>query len=481
MGNLEGIIQYKNLEYGFYEKFEKVVGTSEANLIYHVVGPFLERLGYKREWHELEPRSHNRSRKFVDLYINDRKGNQLVIEVKKSTKQLTKDDLSQLDTYLKDKNCHWGILTNGNEWILVNRTIKGNNDNLFGNQTVFHIKLNHRKKGDFHPEKIEYFSYKSLFDKHGITNYFRDLQQFKVYQYNGNDRSWSQFKSAVNHLIQYLIFKNEGYYANLQSYQFKDFLRWCVKKETAENKAKESYLRSRFRFLNAFYTNLSQDGTFNNNPLSTIDIKDLLNELEDIIADPSNNEEEDIHEVIQKTFEFMSSKRDAIRNKLIFSLMIFGLDREEIVSLKWDDIIDDKKTNKKKYLIVTGKRKRKLPLDIIPKIRGLLESYELQLKNKGIRKKWMVCKSNGEPLSYYAIDYIINQQGIRKVSKLSIEQIQQYIIKTLLRETKDLFTILYLRDLNLGQIESLLEWKDIEQNSDFKKLVKKHPFQDILI
>jgi len=476
-------MDYKMLTKDFCTKLEEIMGTSEANLTYHVVGPFLEQLGYKQEWLELEPRSHNRSRKFIDLYINDKKGNQLVVEVKKNTKELTRDDLSQLDTYIKDRNCNWGILTNGNEWILVNRTIKGNNEKIFGNQIVFHIKLNHRKKGDFHPQKIMYFSYKMIFENDGVTNYFKDLQQFKVYQYNGNEHSWNQFKSAINNLSEYLIFKHDGFYTHLRKFEFEGFLRWCTQKETRKNgesnKVKVNYITTRFNLLNTFYRLLNQDGTFKDNPLSNINIKDVLRKLNDIIDDSSEGNEEDIHEVIQRTFQVMDSKRDAVRNKLIFSLMIFGLDRNEIISLKWDDIIEDKK--KKKYLIVTGKRKREIPLDNIPKINHLLEQYETQLKDKGIKRNWLVCKSKGDPLSYYAIDYIVNQNGLGQVSNLSIEQIQQYVIKTLIRETKDLFTILYLRELNMSQIDSLLDWKDVERFADFKKLVKKHPFQDLLV
>lgn len=267
-------VDYKNLVDGILSSFRNVVeGTSESDLIYHVIGPFLEKLGYLKEWHKLEQRSHSQSRKFMDLYINDKKGNHLVVEVKKNTKELIRDDLSQLYSYMKDKNCDWGILTNGNEWILVNKTIEGNNENLFGNQNVFHIRLDYRRLGDFNPQKLKYFSYGSLFNKKGISNYFKDLQQFKVYHYNGNQRSWNQSSSTLNNLFEYLIMKNDAHYvhyANMPSYQVEGFFRWCAEKaKTGEGKISTNYIKVRFHLLSTFFRRLFADGAYIN-PLSNI-------------------------------------------------------------------------------------------------------------------------------------------------------------------------------------------------------------------
>jgi site-specific recombinase XerD len=470
-------VDYRNLVDSFLPTFEEVTGTSESNLIYHVVAPILENLGYLREWHKLEPRTHAKSRKFMDLYINDKKGNHLVVEVKKDTRDLTRGDLSQLDTYMKDTNCVWGILTNGKEWILVNRMINGNNDNLFGNQNVFHIKLDYRRQGDFNPQKLKYFSYESLFRNNGITNYFRDLQQFKVYQFNGNQRSWNQWNSTLNNLFEYLIIKHDGNYAHIQNFQVEGFFRWCAEKaKTRGKKISSNYAKVRYHLLSTFYNRLHEDGTYPNHPLNTIELNQLLMDLEDIILEPNEVDEIEIHITIKKTFELMDSSRNAIRNKLIFSLMIFGLDRDEIVNITWDDV---KEVKGKKYLIIQGQNIRKFPLEHIPKINELISEYEKELKLKGIKSKWFVCKDKGKPLSYEAIDYIVNRAGLKKVSNLSIEKIQQNVIKTLLTETRDVFTILYLRNLNISRIDSLVKWEEIEKFSDLKKMIKKHPFQDI--
>ncbi|WP_393959103.1 type I restriction enzyme HsdR N-terminal domain-containing protein [Priestia megaterium] len=464
----------------FLTKIEELMDTPENNIAFQVILPILtEHLGYKTDWLQMEGKLDKSLRK-PDIIIDDKMGKKLIVEIKKPNRTLNSKDIEQVATYLSISNVEWGILTNGLEWILINHSTL--RDAKFIDKVVAKVKLNFNKpQGDEHPKNLKYFSYIYLFEKE-FTRYQRDLQQFKIYQYTeGKDTSWNQYKSAVKRLAEYME-ERRNYYLELDKLHLNDFIdyfKWLAsnpsnsnrslnKHSTNEKKLKEATVKSQYRYLRTFFKRLNEKKFYSSNPLEFVTAKDIINRLGDIVIPKEKDKLEVTHEIIESVFEQFEKGHNPLRDRLMFSLILIGLDRKEVSQLREKDFNYE-------TLIITDTvktRKLKLPLGLSQ----LINEYLVFKKQKQIKSDYLICKSSGEPLKEGSISWTINN-AIKEVSDLNLEKIQQYLIRQYIIDTKDVISLVYLTGFDFSKISHILSWDEVSNlANNGSRLFKKHPF-----
>lgn len=472
---------FEKLQNFYYSKIDQVMNTSEKDLAFKLIYPILTNfLGFKEEWLKFEDRL-DYSRKITDIIVNDKRGNQVIIELKKASVNLSNNHLEQLTNYLNTQNVSWGILTNGTEWILVNNDIT--NAKHFEKQ-VLRVRLDIKNQGELHPDSLKYFTYGSLFENGGITNYLKDIQQFKMYQYTGNDQSWNQYKTNLKKLAEFLIIKRNIYISpeKITKFDLLDFFRWFAttqsnslkSKNSQKYKIKKKTLENLYRYFRSFCQKLYENRILHTNPFVDIKLGDLIEELNDIIDDDNEDNFEITAEVIRKIYDKLDEKRTPVREKLIFSLILLGVDRKELSNLTL------KHFDGKHLTIPSSKGLRKIPLPegIIKQITAYME-YR---KEHRIKSEWLICKSTGTQLKEASISWVINNTIEELELPLSIERLQQFGIKQYVINTKDILSLVYLTGMDFTRFNNILSWEEICSlvKKDTKQLYKKHPFIEFL-
>ncbi|MDT3429193.1 site-specific recombinase XerD [Paenibacillus forsythiae] len=452
---------------------------SETTLCVRFIEPLLiNLLGYECEIkYEEHPEGSNEE---TDLFLNDHQGNYLIVEVKKAEKPLTDVHIRKLSAYLNNntQKYKWGILTNGYRWILINNEITASS---YLERKIFDIDISNKRLGENNRRDLELFSYNALFKNDGITNYYRLIQQFKNIQYNGNGKSWTQYRTAVKKLVQFMI-ETEGRFIDLKDirkYEVLKYFRWLALAESNSAKSKNNNIQkikpktveAQYRFLSTFYKKVYPQ---TNHPLTQVSLSELLQEISDVLQKDDENKEVIIDQnVIAMVYKGLASKNQLImvRNKLIFSLCLMGLDRSEIAKLLNKALHEDNK------LTLSNGRRIELPSGIANRINHY---KELRKKNK-IKSQWLISKSKGEPLTEQYISGLINDIAKQISPNLTLEKIQQYMLKQYIYRTKDVISLIYLTGLSFHRIQNILTEDDIILLSKKKDLYKNHPFQNFLL
>lgn len=465
----------------FIPLLEDIKETSESNISMHIIEPILINvLNYKKEWLTKEKRSDN-SRKHFDILITDNKRNKILIECKKASIKLNNEHLEQLTNYMNSQNIEWGILTNGYEWILVNNLFK--DIKHIADRILFEVDIRSRNMMKT-PNNMKYYTYESLFCNNGIINYVKLIIQYNICKRH-NMSSWPNYKCALLKFSEYLMEENNFLYVEMdriQNYQFIQFYRWYVQQETHKKKNKSSKniklkpttVKNLYRYINNFYLTLFEQGYFKINPFSSMDLNIVMNELDDVI-DWSTNKElslQDISIIVEKTYELLKGTRDAERNMVVFLLFIYGLNRKEIVALKNQDICDD-------YINIRGEKfQRKIPMS--NNLREQIKIYMQYKKKKKLKNEKFICTSNGKKINAQSLSEVINEKVKLINYNINIEKIQQFIYKEYVNKGKDIFSILYLTNLDVSNLKRFITNEDIKKMGRPEKLLNKHPFRDML-
>lgn len=465
----------------FIPLLEEIKETSESNISMHIIEPILTNvLNFKKEWLTKEQRSEN-SRKHFDIVISDNKGNKIIIECKKASVKLNDEHLEQLTNYLNSQNVEWGILTNGYEWILVNNLFK--DIKYIKDRILFEIDIRSRKMMK-NPNNMKYFTYESLFCNNGIINYVKLIIQFNIYK-SYPQSSWANYKCALLKYSEYLMEENNFLYVEMdriQNYQFIQFYRWYAQQETHKKKnkitknrkLKSATVENLYRYISNFYTTLYEHGYFKINPFNNMNLNTVIDELDDVI-DSSMNKEiliEDASVVIEKTYELLKDTRDAERNVVVFLLFIYGLSRNEIVALKDDDI------HSAIIIIKSNKFQRKIPIS--DNLKKQLNIYIQYKKKKKLKSENFICTSNGKKITAKSLSETINEKIKLINPNMNLEKIQQFIYKEYITKGKDIFSILYLTNLDVVTLKSFITSDEIKNLGKPEKLLSKHPFRNML-
>ncbi|MEC0668424.1 type I restriction enzyme HsdR N-terminal domain-containing protein [Priestia flexa] len=341
------------------EMYQKYEGTNEANIQQNVVVNLLKMLGY-----DSSDFSYEHSKQFKDgrsdIAVKVKKDSYLYVEVKESNNKLDGRAHSQLIKYI-DGSHEWGLLTNGRKYILINEKIKG----IALDKVVFNIDIFNKKD----TELIKYLRRENLFDV-PITNYFKEIAQFKAIKYPNGGSSWNNYKSTLYNFFKY-------YSANLKRYrelslirveEFEDFLQHEMEMKNNKNSGRKivsidtfdnkySHIRSFFHTLNIKSNGFDEE---------KVQLIRRMNLKEEIVESNELLTEENIELILN----FYSNRRDAIRNKaLILLCLSFGLERSTILSLTINSI--------KKNKLIIGNRELVIPKKLQEILEVLKEQHKL--------------------------------------------------------------------------------------------------------
>ena len=108
-----------------------------------------------------------------------------------------KDENTLLD--ILDEKTEWGIATNGQTVVLVNKNIGTNAlERWKGERKVLEIRL--RICNDI--KYLSYLSKEQLFEKKN-TLYFKDIIEYKNNKYKGNEESWAPYSSSLKRFFAF--------------------------------------------------------------------------------------------------------------------------------------------------------------------------------------------------------------------------------------------------------------------------------------
>lgn len=175
--------------------FLSLASTSftEENIKIKVVVEFLKMLEYDIEDFDFEHSVYHNEKR-IDFVIFTENKNFLYVETKRGDRDLNQSDIIQLANYLNIRSIEWGLLTNGKQYILVNNKIETTiiESASLEDKIVFRLDLFSNKDYEF----FNYLSKKSLFESL-VTNYFRDIAQFRAYKFPLGKSSWKVYKSTL--------------------------------------------------------------------------------------------------------------------------------------------------------------------------------------------------------------------------------------------------------------------------------------------
>lgn len=457
---------------------------TENNLLNGFVKPMLVDLGYDSSWFGV---SNKESEKIIHFNVTDTQGENLAVLVNYNINEDIMVDYKKAISFLGREDYTWVIFTNGIQWLLLNQEIKRmGNEYIKGENIVAHVEITHAFRGEKSPEMFKLFTYQSLLSPYGSTIYYRDLQQFKVFHYKGNESSWRQYRQGVTLLIRYITSlkkRSKGYYRMSNGHEFIDLIRWAASQDTHRSKGSrqlsESYIKSVYRWLNSFFKVMNRVGFYKHNPLDEMTIDQVLQvqELSEVILRKKEDIQVDLKRIVGDVLYLMSRERDGERNQLAFLLLLYGLDREEVTSLRWENY-----NQLEKSITLPGKPPKNIDLKNAKEITTLIEQVRNNLIAQGVKTEWIICKSNGEKLTATTLTHYTINRKIQEVSRenLTIENIQQSIFKTTIKESRDAFTILYLRGWDTSRLQNLIEKEDIVDMVDFDKMMQHHPLRRFL-
>ncbi|MGE6630826.1 type I restriction enzyme HsdR N-terminal domain-containing protein [Bacillus sp. NPDC077027] len=456
-----------------YNKFKD---TNEENIKIHVVTNFLKMLGYDSTEFDYEQQKYFKDgRADIAVKVNNTKS--LYIEVKSSQSKLTDKEQSQLADYLFSNSYEWGILTNGREYILFNVKIESiPNSNRPGNldRVIFNVDIFNKRQSKF----IKYYSKENIFDKE-ITNYFKYISQFKAYRFPDGGSSWNVYKSTLYNFFIY-------YSDNLKRYrdlnqirleEFEDFLlhenEQSNNKEQAKKISSSDTFNNKYSHIRSFFQTLKiKLHSFDENRTELVKRMNLLEEK--TIKDDMLNQKN-----IQIILDYFDSRKEALRNKVIFLLCIcFGFERSTLYQLKTDNIVKGK--------IIIDQRELVIPPKLISLIEELLEQNKNN-KVKGTSLLYTKYNNQFRQMSESTINYVFDTlKGIDTENKnwkiLNPAYIRTHLIKNLFTMDYSIEEIVYMTGADLNSLSALIEYDHIinKVKARGRKVNKVHPYHSFL-
>ena len=291
--------------------------STEEDVKIHVIVDMLQILGYKKEWMKFEAREKDR-KGVTDILINLPKGEKIIVEVKSKKSILNDESKGQLLNYLTNKDSRLGILTNGNQFLLVDNTIKvtRNIDKYF-----LEVSLDNNCKMNL--TLFNFFSYKYIFDLK-TTQYFELYKSYAVNKFiDRKSIIESQYRSAC-----YIFFSNiaNKEYSTLEL-SLNNFENMVLK----NNWSKET-IKNKYRYIRSFLDYLEREKYIEKNRFDLYGLKKIIEKVEN--KDLKSNIKVDSY-VINKMKNYYVGIDS--KNEVITLLFLYTLNYELIINLKRDD------------------------------------------------------------------------------------------------------------------------------------------------
>lgn len=325
----------KKLLKNINDRIEALEVKNEATIRQQVVVPiFLQNMGYDLQKFTYE---ENYKLEKTDIFID----NKLIVETKAADKlkgniEQINSDLLQLSRYMNNNNIEWGILSNGNRYILLNNKIDGK----VSDKVVFDISTKSRSIQEF----LKYFSNENIFITQK-TQYFADIAQFKVYKADTspNPYSWIVYKNTLYNFFDYYS-QNHDYitlssdkHEPLSQIQVKDFFEFInirIKNEIKGKKiSSKETVKNKYSYLFSFLSTLEK-----HNYIRRHNFPDRKTTLLDYEVTPKiKNHNYLSSERFDMILNHLYNSKNNYRNIAIFLLCAYyGLERSEVHELCWE-------------------------------------------------------------------------------------------------------------------------------------------------
>lgn len=454
--------------------------TNEETIKRKVVEQILIYLGYDEDWFRFETRTSTEANRRVDIsvLIENDEDRIFFIEVKKKNCNISKSDITQLTNYLNDRNIKWGILTNGNRYILLNNKM----DTCSENKIVLEYflidtkNMVSKKKNDMN---LNFITKDALFETQ-VTNYLSLLSEFllgfdntpKEYNILGSKR---QYESSIYAFINYLIKKEQSF--NLQYIHLGNFSKFLNELSINKEYSKQTF-ENKYRYVLAFAKFLENKPHFKNT-FRDINLDSILsNSNLKLVIKLENSITED---EIMQLLSYFNSCRYPSRNKIILIMLLYGFDIEDIITLK-DSQIDLEKS------VIKIKNKT---FKITQNLSVLFDEHLNEKKKNKVKIKYTLYTKHDnsyKQLKYNTLNEIINNSfntinvTDERKKQLNIKSIRASLIKKLYDYEYSLEEICYLTNLNISVIAGYIDEDKIIHNGKklISKIVKTHPYAALL-
>ncbi len=458
--------------------FQKLPRVNEENVKISIVVEVLKKLGYDPATFDYEhPVYHNKGR--ADIAIEVIKGLYLYVETKSGDHILSDNDIIQITQYLHNRGIEWGVLTNGKEYFLINDKIESIDTAKFplADKIVFKIDVSTNKEVKF----IPYLSKEAIFDTR-ITNYFRDITQFRAYRYPNGMGSWNTYKGTLYNFFTFYAQK-ENKYRPLKEIRVDDFQLFLDFEQKQKEGRKKSInaldtFNNKYSHIRSMFSELKKRDKIGSHHFEE-ERKKLANNL-----NYSSREKEDNYltlDNIKKALMFLGKTENSTRNLVIFLFSIYmGFERSALRNLSWSMI------NKTKKTILIDQREIPLPNKLV----SLLEELHKETKEKSIKGTYLF-------YAYYGKKHKqITETGINAIfdsltrideknkvwSCFSPQYIRNCLVKRLFENGYAIEEIAYLVGIDLVNISNLISFDEVCSNVNLKKqrALRKHPFSEVL-
>lgn len=460
------------------QTFKSLTSYTEKNIKIKVVVELLKVLGYELEDFNFEHAVYHNEKR-VDFVIEVNTDDILYVETKRGDKDLAQRDIIQIANYLNTRSIEWGLLSNGRKYVLINNLIvpASKGEASLEDKIVFDLDILSKRDLDY----MEYLSKRALFDTK-ITNYFRDIAQFRAYKYPLGTGSWRVYKSTLFEFFKFYANK-ERKYRPLEEIRVDDFEEFLIEDQKKKSNVSKS---------------VNSEDTFNN---KYSHVRSMFNELKVRKKITSHHFEEERKRLIQnmnytssdvdysllneqnveEILNYIDETQTSVRDKVIFLFCVYlGLERSTVRNLQWSMF------NANRTKITLDKRTIPIP----SKLTELLKKLENENKDKGIKGDYLFYakyKKKYNVIYETTVNDIFNKfQRIDlndlKWKSFSPQFVRNGLISRLFNSGFSLEEIVYMTGADLISISNIISYEDICISVNSKKgmLVRNHPFKRFL-
>lgn len=389
-----------------------------------VVIPFLEYIGYKKEWGT--PQQRIDIKNTCDRLICSPNGSKLIVEVKRAKHKLNNEDKEQILRYLDNEVVEWGILTNGNQYLLVNHLL---NDLKPVDRYCLRYDL---KREKFHPICksmndlfLNYFTFDYIFNRKA-TKFFAEFHRYKVKCLsNSSIASIKQYESTHFNFFNYVT-KDINDSVGLNDLNPRNLIKYF--KNDLENKelSKQTII-NRFRYVKSFVDFLEkEDILLNRNDFIKYTNEEIIKEL-NLTSRKKEIAPITLVEIASLLKLQENDHKNGLRNIIVTQLICYlALSRESIINIKYTDIAG------------YDKNRKKIPLEVIQKQKfgksNIVDIYYLKINNTRVRLPESMNKNltayiiqrkrdNIKFNNFFYSQYTIDNEKFRIMSVSTINQI----------------------------------------------------------
>lgn len=456
------------------DEFNRIKDSrQEANLQHYVIiNTFLKYSGYDMKHLNMGKRI---VKGFCDIYVPTVGEEALIIEVKNGKKPLEVKDISQAINYAEEEQQRFSILTNGYEYVLLDRNIDANpknHENKLESYIVFWFNIfNPRIKGLTELKFFKYLSFENLYENK-TTHFYADIARYREWKLEQGMKatSWTAYRCTLYQFFDLYAQENnyktkyesngKKCYEKLDIDDFNKFISEC--KRHKRNSSIKT-IENNFSHIYNMLRELQKHGRINHIILSDSRMLNLSEyEKTEKKKIPTTIKKEDIQLVIN----FYEKGKDAYRNIVAFLLTIsLGLERSQLMELKWGNldkclkniIIDDRKIE-----VCALLHKYLLLLDREVKAKKSKSQYILQNYSNG---KYIKMSESGINEIFDKLKKMTNDS---KWKDYSPKYLRGCLILSLFEADYPLEEILYITGIDLKNISNYITMSQILEKNNKK-------------